>query len=232
MARAGRWAAAVVTRRPGSRDLWINCAPFAGKHRRHRYTAAVDQGPYDHLLEPLLSELRRHPAGLGEVELIRALRRRGDLEEFPADGSLADPLDLYRTHFILFHALYRLRERLWSEGEDLRIHCLAIALRPRRQAPGALGEPDPMAAFYQDPANLDYYGRADVARLLDGFWRRVGCDRRRGDALEVLGLRDPVSREQIRRRYRRLAMRHHPDRGGDGATLQRLNEAMVTLGLK
>ena len=186
----------------------------------------------DHLLEPLLEVLRRHPAGLDEAALIRALRERGDLPEFPPGLRLHDPLVLYRTHFILFHGLHRLRERLAAQGEDLEIHCLKIALRPLAGATGALAEPDPLGAFYLDPANLERYDRGAVAELLDQFWRRLGRDRRREDALTVLGLEDPVSAPDIRRRYRRLAMRHHPDRGGDGATLQRLHQAMADLGLK
>lgn len=33
----------------------------------------------------------------------------------------------------------------------------------------------------------------------------------------------------IKRHYRRLAMRHHPDRGGDKAQLQIINAAMEAL---
>jgi curved DNA-binding protein CbpA len=33
----------------------------------------------------------------------------------------------------------------------------------------------------------------------------------------------------IKRRYRRLAMRHHPDRGGDGVRLREINAALATL---
>ena len=68
-----------------------------------------------------------------------------------------------------------------------------------------------------------------VNGLLDDFWRHYEKRGRRGEALAVLGLSDPVDAGAIKRRYRQLAMEHHPDRGGDTAELQRLHEAMRLL---
>ena len=48
-------------------------------------------------------------------------------------------------------------------------------------------------------------------------------------ALEILGLDEPVSYEEVRVQYKRLAMEHHPDRGGDKEKLQLINEAMQQL---
>jgi curved DNA-binding protein CbpA len=47
--------------------------------------------------------------------------------------------------------------------------------------------------------------------------------------LATLGLSDPVDNDKIRQRYRELAMKHHPDRGGDQALLQDINRALQTL---
>jgi preprotein translocase subunit Sec63 len=44
----------------------------------------------------------------------------------------------------------------------------------------------------------------------------------RQQALAVLGLPPNASRQQIKRRYRALAKRHHPDRGGDQRQMQRI----------
>ena len=43
----------------------------------------------------------------------------------------------------------------------------------------------------------------------------------RQQALAVLGL-PPNATQQIKRRYRSLAKRHHPDRGGDQRQMQRI----------
>lgn len=187
-----------------------------------------DEDAFGHLLAPILAELRRHPAGIDEFRFIRALQERGDLEEFSADA-LREPLSLYRTHFVLFHCLYRLGERLAADGEDVEVHCLRIRILPRRGSGPALGGADPMRAFYLDLANLENVDTARVEAMLGDFWLRLARDDRREQALATLGLADPVTDAEIKTAYRRLAMRHHPDLGGDKATLQRLNEAMTIL---
>jgi curved DNA-binding protein CbpA len=44
----------------------------------------------------------------------------------------------------------------------------------------------------------------------------------RQQALAVLGLPPNATSQQIKRRYRALAKRHHPDRGGDPRQMQRI----------
>jgi DnaJ-domain-containing protein 1 len=44
----------------------------------------------------------------------------------------------------------------------------------------------------------------------------------RQQALAVLGLPANATPEQIKRRYRTLAKRHHPDRGGDPHQMQKI----------
>ncbi len=44
----------------------------------------------------------------------------------------------------------------------------------------------------------------------------------RQQALAVLGLPPTATPQQIKRRYRALAKRHHPDRGGDRQQMQRI----------
>ncbi|WP_292974917.1 J domain-containing protein [Mycobacterium sp.] len=45
----------------------------------------------------------------------------------------------------------------------------------------------------------------------------------------VLGLTEPYSRAELRRRWRAYASRHHPDQGGDAVTFARGNAAYETL---
>lgn len=190
------------------------------------------RGRFDHCLADILAVLRAHPDGLGEYELLKALEARGAPGFTALD--LRDPMALYRAHFMLFHCLYRLRQALVAEtGESLDVHCLRIVLRPAR--PGSsdgsgIEQADPMQGYYLDLANLDGMDAEQVEALLSDFWRRFSRpDERRREALQVLGLEDPVDEQRIRKQYRRLAQRHHPDRGGDTLVLQRLNEAMMVL---
>ncbi len=185
--------------------------------------------PWPHLAAPLERMLRESPAGISEFDLIRRLQTKADLPEFGA-GALRDPLSLFRTHFILFHALYRLSDRLAGSGETVRVHCLRCCILASPPVPaGALDRPGPLRSYYLDLDNLESADAGSVERLMGDFWRVFLRQDRRAEALAVLELSDPVDDREIKAAYRRLAMRHHPDRGGDTAALQRLNEALTVL---
>ena len=47
--------------------------------------------------------------------------------------------------------------------------------------------------------------------------------------LATLELKPPVSAQQIRQQYRRLAMQHHPDRGGDSVKFRQISAAFQRL---
>jgi len=51
----------------------------------------------------------------------------------------------------------------------------------------------------------------------------------RQQALKVLGLPPNATPQQIKRRYRALAKRYHPDRGGDQKQMQRIIAAYELL---
>lgn len=175
----------------------------------------------------VLAEVLARPSGMSEYELIRALRRSGPdlVPERVAD----DHLVLFRTHFLLFHVLYRLRDRWLAERRGaLRIHTLSIRLEPYTSGMSGIETADPLRSYYLDLENLDI-GREDVEALLEGFWRQAGAGGDRQWALDVLGLEEPVDYPAVRHRYRRLAMRHHPDRGGDTESLQEIHRAMSIL---
>ena len=174
-----------------------------------------------------------HPPGISEHELLKILRREQPL--FAAFDA-REPLGLFRGHYLLFHVLYRLRHRLARERRGrLIIAPLRIALEPPtvaelggKSAALALDWPD-LADWYADLGRLTTVTAAEVSEWLRQFHtaRRVG--ERRQAALAVLELRDPVDAATIRRQYRRLAMRHHPDRGGDGQRLREIHAALAAL---
>lgn len=47
---------------------------------------------------------------------------------------------------------------------------------------------------------------------------------------DILGVPRDASQEDIKRAFRKLAMQHHPDKGGDPNEFQKINEAYNTLG--
>ena len=174
----------------------------------------------------LLALLERHPNGVSEYELFNQLSALN----FPDyhESARRPALGLFRAHFALFHALYRLRDRLWDERRgQLEIHTLCIQLSPYSAQHSDLpSRRDSLRDYYLDTRHLEDTTTGDVEQLLGKFWRRFGP---REQALGVLGLNDPVDDVTIKHTWRRLAMQHHPDRGGSEQRLQEINAALTAL---
>jgi len=180
------------------------------------------------VLEIIKAILQDHPAGVNEIQLIRVLRDQHP--ELPFDHKPGDSLSLFRAHFLLFHCLYLLQQQM-AEGRQTRLEIspLRIVLLPSQSPKTSLTEADPLRSYYLDLGNLERTTGADVDKMLDNFWRKyVGSDKRR-EALDILGLKDPVDDATIKQRYRKLAMKHHPDRGGNALQLQTIHAAIRAL---
>ncbi len=189
----------------------------------------MDFLPSNELKAAVFEVLQTKPAGLSEYELMKTLQD-SDKVELPQDA-FRDNLSLFRVHFVVYHLLYQLRLELWhARRGHLEISPLRIVLLPyRTRGSQALAERDPLQDYYLDLENLADTSSEDVERMLGAFWQRLHAGDHRREALAVLELEDPVDSDAIRRQYRRLVMRHHPDRGGDKARLQALNHAMEVL---
>ncbi len=177
------------------------------------------------LQQHLEQQLRASPEGINEHSLIRQLQAQTD--SFSPHARLHDPLALFQIHFILFHALYRLRDQLWQQQQGhIEIGPLQIRLAPYRAGQQTLSRNDPLRDYYLDLNNLETTGEQEITELLAAFWRRLVKGDGRKAALDELGLCDPVDDGTIKQTWRQLVMQHHPDRGGDKANLQLLNAAM------
>jgi len=176
----------------------------------------------------LLAILAEHPDGIDEYDLISALRSAA----CPAIPKtfVGDHMALFQTHFRVRNALYRLREQLWQEQRGhLQIGLLRVTLQPYQPGDAALTEADPLRDYYLDWQNLENITLDEVVELLNRFWSGFGARDKRQAALATLELQDPVDYTAIKQQYRRLAMRYHPDRGGDQQRLQELNAALAVL---
>lgn len=200
------------------------------------YTVAMSRLSADDLLPDgfelfVQATLAQHPAGLDEFALIRALAQAFPASLFAAPDALRDPLRLFQTHFLLFHGLYRLSDRLLLQQQELEVHALCIRLLPRQAAAPGVRSPDPLRSYYLDWTQWASTHRDDVERLLNGYRQgpfalaRVEVDH----ALTLFGLAEPVTPQQIKQRYRALVSEHHPDRGGDTGAIQAINAALLIL---
>ena len=181
------------------------------------------------LTAPILALLRLYPEGISEHGLIEQLAFD---ETLLGDAHSVD-LRLFRKHFLVMNALYRLQPILWEEGVYLSISALKIELQslskgaveqlPVNAAEQALRE------YYLDWQEFERSSDAQVQQLLDSFWQRYFAEDGKQQALQVLGLGAGCDWPQIRHAYRSLVAQHHPDRGGDTERFRQVREAYECL---
>lgn len=103
----------------------------------------------------------------------------------------------------------------WRKGSATR--CMAVDRYDR-----AADNLAAIAATLEAMRAIERHGGAEILdRAFTGFIALPAPEQ----WFEVLGVRANATAEQIDEAYRRLAMKHHPDRGGDGAQMARINAA-------
>ncbi|RUM30860.1 DNA-J related domain-containing protein [Alteromonas sp. AO-Serp] len=150
------------------------------------------------LVDTLSTQKPLFQRGVSEYELIEILKKAP--YHFFDDASLREPLMLFKTHFIVFHALYQLKRRWIEQGEGvLDIHTLNIKLnqesahsdhnsahsdknsthgdnykdKESQGKVGAITEADALAEYYLDWGNFEKADRKSVDALLNAFWHRM-----------------------------------------------------------
>lgn len=168
-----------------------------------------------------------------ELDIIRHLQSLSILPE----NILRNPLSMFKCHFLIFNALYRLQLLSFvHQRYTLSISSIQITLLPRKTSvdspltrDDAIKTHDSLSLFYLNLEHLNHTTEQDVNRLIDDFWKHFFNNDQKQDALAVLGLQEPVDFAGIKKQYRRLAMKHHPDRGGDADQLIAVHQAMQCL---
>ena len=180
------------------------------------------------LLEPLLGLLRQ--GGPHKLhELMSRLRADGLLPEWP----LPAEQQLFRTNFLLMNGLYQLQARLLVEGLWLEVAPLALKLEPLPAGHPGVARRDPLRDYYLDWQIFWQTEVAEIETLLRSFWQGY-CGALqpvvRARALAALELDEQATAQQIRRRWKALALRFHPDRPqGDAARFVAINLAWEQL---
>ena len=152
--------------------------------------------------------------------------------------ALRDPLIMFQTHFVVFHALYQVRDR-WRENGvgELDIHTLRIVLNAPLTDTSLPERADPLRRYYLNWDNFKETGKGEVDALLNDFWQRVGgkltavSESEIEDAKRELQLGDEyqLTLANVKRQYRKLVHIHHPDKGGDEVKAKRLVRAFSVL---
>lgn len=175
------------------------------------------------LLAPLLTLLWQASGSYKVHELLAELRRQEVIPPLPGD----EQLQLFRLNFLIMNALYQLQAELHGEGWWLVISTLDIRLEPliTREGGSALAQGEALRSYYLDWQVFWQTDREEVKALLGSFWQACERDEHRAEALTLFALPTGAQPDVIRRRWRELALQHHPDRGGDADTFIRLRWA-------
>lgn len=179
----------------------------------------------DSLKQAVTDILHANNTGISEYELITQLAGYPELDRL-LDRQNGDTLALFRIHFLVCHVLYLLMQE-WYRAKTacLEISPLKIQRHPYSTGQAEITSIDKVRDYYLDLTHLTETDAQTVDELLAAFWIGMNRYENRDEALEVLGLTDPVDNDTIRKTYRGLVMQHHPDRGGDKEIIQQLNDA-------
>ncbi|MDE1337143.1 DNA-J related domain-containing protein [Vibrio aestuarianus] len=185
------------------------------------------------LLWPMLEVLRKQPSGWKVHTLAANLSELGFmpvLDDSPEK-------DLFKRNFLIMNALYQLQEILYPE-KWLQVEAMNIMLMPAQRAIHCeIDLDDPLREYYTQWHNYEA-NEGEVRRLLNEFWTRyrkaVGgtsdLNMNRMNALKLFKLPAEATQLEIRRTWRKLALKWHPDRdNGNAETFRVLCEAWNVL---
>lgn len=185
------------------------------------------------LIWPILGLLKRSNRSWKVHHLATELQQQGLMHDL-------DPLpekDLFKRNFLLMNALYELQHMLLP-GQWLQVQAMDIILLriPPANVLQLQQDDSALRDYYLDWNNYDTCVNV-VREMLESFWNSyqdyIGVRRGRfaqREALRVLELEADASDKEIRRQWRKLALKWHPDRqGGDAAKFRQICEAWQAL---
>lgn len=182
------------------------------------------------LQDILRTILLNHSDGLSEYELLKLLQ--SEPYSLFVKQNLAQPLVLFQTHFILFNALYHVRDYCLAEEVGmLHIDCLCIRLTPWQPGQTGLQALNKLRAYYLDWQHIEDTNQEEVETLLGNFWQgmsgltKTTNDMSEPEALKLLNLDKLGTQQELKKQYRKMLHLHHPDKGGDTTHTRLLHQA-------
>jgi len=144
-------------------------------------------------------------------------------------------LNIYQKHFIIRHCAYQLQtEFARKHGLHIAISVTGFSIRPLKFArkeilPDTDHAQVDLRDFYNDFENLYCATPESVATLLASFWEKYQSMDKKPQALKILDLPSDAKWADIQKKYRELAQRHHPDRGGNDEFFIAIRDAYTLL---
>ncbi|MDF0533208.1 DNA-J related domain-containing protein [Shewanella sp. A32] len=185
------------------------------------------------LIWPLMSLLRTSVQSWKIHHLAAELQQRGLLSQLDENPEK----DLFKRNFLLMNALYELQDMLLPQ-QWLQVQSMEIKLFRLVPADAKLLQlhDQSLRDYYQDWRNYDTCANV-VKEMLASFWHSyqqyIGAVPERLaylEALQIMDLNRDASERDIRRQWRKLALRWHPDRpDGDAAKFREVCEAWQVL---
>lgn len=185
------------------------------------------------LIWPLLSVLQASNQSWKIHHLATELQSKGlihPLDENPGN-------DLFKRNFLLMNALFELQEillpRQWLQVKAMDIQIFRLV---PSNVNLLMMEETSLREYYLDWNNYDTSENV-VRELLEAFWSSyksyIGLNvnlMNKGHALSVFELDESATARDIRKQWRRLALKWHPDRpDGDAARFREVCEAWQSL---
>ncbi|MGI2997413.1 DNA-J related domain-containing protein [Vibrio alginolyticus] len=172
------------------------------------------------LLWPMLEILRKQPSNWKVHTLASSLGEQGYISKL--DDS--PDKDLFKRNFLIMNALYQLQDTLYPDSW-LQVEAMDIQLMSSMEAlRHKIDIHDPLREYYLDWRNYEA-DEDEVRRLLNEFWTTyqkfigglsvASVDKTK--ALSLFELNTDATPAEIRKQWRKLALRWHPDRENGNA---------------
>ena len=146
--------------------------------------------------------------------------------------------DLFKRNFLVMNALYQLQLQLVPDYH-LRIASLHIEL-VNTPSHTALLQAEPLRDYYLDWHNYDT-SNDEIEALLDNFWQRFAqqpcvntaklTPLQHQEIRERWNLNTEYSLKDVQKRWRQLALKHHPDKQGSAAVFKQIQDEYEQLKL-
>lgn len=167
------------------------------------------------LIAEILSFIEQKPEGITEFEIIKML----EAKEYFNNLADEDELALFQKHFITMNALYQLQLSLW-ENDAIYLDITSVRVSvvteycSEKSSYNALSETSSVREYYLDWENYNKTDQEQVLEMLNSFWQMYFNQDKLISAYKTLELaqREPIN--VVKKQYRKLVTKCHPDKGG------------------